>query len=86
MKTLFDRPPCCPACGRPLTPSALGGGICSGCGQLISRRIDEARSAAAPSPMVEGPYSARFHHTSRGEIPAVPDGRGGCRAREGTAA
>jgi hypothetical protein len=50
-----------------------------GAGLVLSRTASLAASLAT---MVEGPYSARFHHVDRGEIPATPAGRGGCQGRD----
>jgi len=48
----------------------------------MSRRVEFKDPPLTPSPptaMVEGPYSARFHHIARGDIPTVPDWSGGWR-------
>ena len=46
----------------------------------MSRRVELIDPPLTPSPptaMVEGPYSARFHHIDRGDIPTVPVWSGG---------
>jgi hypothetical protein len=46
----------------------------------MSRRVEFTDPPLTPSPptaMVEGPYSARFHHIDRGDIPTVQARSGG---------